>query len=108
MGLTVDLPEFIVELLMEALLIYATFIFWRRYRRTSNRTLLVLTVTFALLFAAHTIFPLIMEDVLGYEFADPFDPHHVFFVITLVLLIYLTNKTQWSVKLPKPPRDDED
>ena len=44
----VGTPELIVEFFMEALIIYATFIFWRRYRRTGNRTLLVLTVIFAL------------------------------------------------------------
>ena len=106
MRLAVGLPEFIVELAMEALLIYATLIFWRRYRRTSNRTLLILTIAFAFFFTAHTILSVILEDLMGYKFPEPFDPHHAFFVIALILIIYLTNKTQWKVKLPKPPAHD--
>jgi len=104
----VPLLEFIIELLMEGLLLYAVYIFWQRYRRNSNPILLVLTVTFIFLFAAHSILAVVMEDMLGYKFADPFEPHHFFFFVTLVLLIYLAHKTQWRVKLPKPRRDDND
>lgn len=104
----VPLSEFIVELLMEGLLLYAVYIFWQRYRRNSNPILLVLTVAFIILFAAHSILAVLMEDILGYKFPAPFEPDHIFFFITLVLVIYLAHKTQWRVKLPKPHRDDND
>lgn len=101
MTLAVTTSEFIIELIMEGMLLYAVYIFWQRYRRNSNPILLVLTITFVFLFIAHTILAVIMEDILGYTFSDPFEPHHWFFFVTLGLLIYLAHKAQWRVKLPK-------
>jgi len=108
MKLPVPISELIIELVIEGLLLYAVYIFWRRYRRNANPILLVLTATFVLLFVAHTIFSLIMEDVMGYKFSDPFDPYHLYFLVTLVLLIYLAHKAQWRVKLSKRLLKEED
>jgi len=108
MALEIHVPELISELVMEILLAYLAYLFWKRYRRTSNRGLLTLAITFGLLLVAHTIWPVIMEDILGYSFPEPFEPHHIFFTITLVVLIYLAGKTQWRVRLQTPKPEDKE
>ncbi|MDP1808447.1 MAG: hypothetical protein Q8L35_02805 [Actinomycetota bacterium] len=107
MKLTVSVIEFIVELFMGGMFLYAVYIFWQRYRRNSNPILLVLTIAFVLMFVGHTIAAVIMEDLLGYKFSGPLEPHHLFLFITLGFLIYLARKTQWRVKLPRPPNEEE-
>jgi len=103
----ISIAEIVSELVMEGLLIYVTYIFWKRYRRTANHSLLVLAVTFTVLLAAHTIWAMLLEDIFGYRFEDPFEPHHVFFMLTLIILIYVASKTQWRVKLQAPPKEED-
>ena len=52
------------ELIMEAALLYVTYLFWQSWRETQDTSMLVLTWTFALIFAAHTAFAVIVEDII--------------------------------------------
>jgi len=59
-----DAIEMAFELIMEAALLYVTYLFWQSWRETQDTSMLVLTWTFALIFAAHTAFAVIVEDII--------------------------------------------
>lgn len=99
--------ELTFELFMEGLLLVVWYLYRRAYKRTGNHGLLILTWTFGILFILHTIFPLILEDVLGYEFPDPFEPHHVLFVATLMIFIYIALMPRWQTRLRSEQGTDE-
>lgn len=94
-----DITEILAELLMEGLLLYVFYGFWQSYRRTNDRAALLLTWTFGAIFVAHTVFALIVEDLLHYPFPKVLEPHHVLFIGLLVAIVYIQRQKMWRAKL---------
>lgn len=95
--------EILSELLMQALLGYLVYVFLKGYSSSKNRGLLVLGIFFAVLFLFHLIFPLYLEDIAGYEFQDPWEPHHIILLGTLLALSYVVHGAAYRGGLQRRP-----
>ena len=98
--------ELIFELIMEATIFYVTYRFWQSYRQTHERSMLILTWTFAIIFTFHTVFALVLEDIVGYSLPEPFEPHHVLFLGLLLVIIYIQRKRHWRAGLRTMPKTE--
>lgn len=103
-----DMAEIIVELIMEVAILYVAYMFWESYRRTGERSMLVMTWTFAIIFVAHTAFALIAEDIFGYTVLKaPFEIHHLLFLGLLFVIIYIQRQRSWRSQLRQPETEDK-
>ena len=75
--------------IMEFLLIYLTYLFWKTYRIAKQRSALILFLVFLTITIIHTITSFIMEGFLGYEFPHPWSPHLLFFIVVLTAIAYV-------------------